>query len=334
MTELKEQVTSISSPFLYRVCQQYICCKLIPQQNKGRQSRVHLYNYSSNSMAEDVLYAQPDFTKKVKIQTGEKEDIKDADCEDTTDDTRIYDNYLAENTSPKALENMTEDQPKAPSDTENPGKRDYRGAVAVFLGLLLCFCLLAAVTALTVLSTKLRSERDKLVTQNSEIKSLTDNLTQKNSWLEKENTNLTKELGEIQKLMAETCCPDKWIKFGNSCLLISTILKTWTESRTFCQSHDADLVIISSRSEQEFISSFGKSVWIGLSDEESEGVWIWINGTEANKTYWKPQQPDNELANDRQINYVHIDGTEPGINNWNDFGSTETLGFVCEKILK
>lgn len=45
-------------------------------------------------------------------------------------------------------------------------------------------------------------------------------------------------------------CPANWMKFGNSCYLLSTSKKNWTDSRQFCENCDAQLVIISSEMEQ------------------------------------------------------------------------------------
>ncbi|XP_070768008.1 asialoglycoprotein receptor 1-like [Enoplosus armatus] len=232
-------------------------------------------------MAED-LPAKPDLTKKVRFQTGEKEDVNPDVC-------------------------------------ENINNRSLLRAAAVFLRLL-CLLLLAAVIALVVLLIQdesnrnmernqnqlrmdyanLTSKRDKLQRSYCEMESLNHHLTRKARQLENEkdllkavNNNLTEERDALQAQI-ETCCPDNWIKFGNSCYLIYTSKKNWNDGRKVCESHDAQLVIISSIEEQEFISSFELPIWIGLTDEETETVWKWVNGTEVTTTYWRKGQPDNE----------------------------------------
>lgn len=40
------------------------------------------------------------------------------------------------------------------------------------------------------------------------------------------------------------------MKFGNSCYLFSTTKIAWKDSSEFCEEHDAQLVIISSKKEQ------------------------------------------------------------------------------------
>lgn len=60
-------------------------------------------------MSKDI-YANPDLTKKVRFEKGEKEDRNEDVC-DKTNNVTIYDNYWAEgSTPPKLQDNTTEDQ--------------------------------------------------------------------------------------------------------------------------------------------------------------------------------------------------------------------------------
>ncbi|XP_030596978.1 CD209 antigen-like protein E [Archocentrus centrarchus] len=80
-------------------------------------------------------------------------------------------------------------------------------------------------------------------------------------------------------------CPGEWLKFGRSCYFKSTERKTWPESRTDCQNKGADLVIINSREEQEFISELNmkEESWIGLKTtykgKSGEHEWEWVDGS-------------------------------------------------------
>ncbi|KAJ8358302.1 hypothetical protein AAFF_G00015860 [Aldrovandia affinis] len=52
-----------------------------------------------------------------------------------------------------------------------------------------------------------------------------------------------------------------------------------------CLEQGADLVIIESEEEQKFITKHtrGAYYWIGLSDSETEGTWLWVDGTPLQK---------------------------------------------------
>ena len=75
--------------------------------------------------------------------------------------------------------------------------------------------------------------------------------------------------GKVEKLQYQ--CLAGWEKFGSSCYFLSTEKKTWQASNEYCHSKGADLVIITSKEEQDFVTSLSgiKSVWIGLNDRDS-----------------------------------------------------------------
>ncbi|KAK9539959.1 hypothetical protein VZT92_002438 [Zoarces viviparus] len=288
-------------------------------------------------MTEDI-YDKPDFTKEVRFQKGVKED-RDTDVYENIDNVKIYDNFGAEESTPpeKSEDNITEDQQPTVSVNVSSGKRNVFGAAAMLLGLL-CLLLLVAVIVLMVLYIL---ERNRLWVENANLtkmKGLNANLTLKMNQLEEEkdhlkatNNNLTEERDELQdRLDGRKCCPNKWTRFGNSCYFTSTSKKNWFDSKKKCIDDDAQLVIISSEEEQEFISSFKQQTWIGLTDEESEDVWKWVDGTPLTKEYWRPRQPDN--ANTE--NCIEISKGYYSMKNWQDLPCWSELYFTCEKILE
>ncbi|KAF4115379.1 hypothetical protein G5714_002868 [Onychostoma macrolepis] len=74
---------------------------------------------------------------------------------------------------------------------------------------------------------------------------------------------------------------DGWIYYQSSIYFISSKIKSWDESRRYCTEKGADLIIINSREEQDFVKkiSADAKVWIGLTDSDVEGIWKWVDGS-------------------------------------------------------
>ncbi|XP_067217775.1 C-type lectin domain family 4 member F-like [Chanodichthys erythropterus] len=73
--------------------------------------------------------------------------------------------------------------------------------------------------------------------------------------------------------------------WGGTLYFFSSHKLNWSSSRAFCVSKGADLVIITSQSEQMFlISKIKESHWIGLNDLDTEGRWVWVNNQTLTET--------------------------------------------------
>uniref|UniRef100_A0A8C8FP31 C-type lectin domain-containing protein n=1 Tax=Oncorhynchus tshawytscha TaxID=74940 RepID=A0A8C8FP31_ONCTS len=136
----------------------------------------------------------------------------------------------------------------------------------------------------------------------------------------------------------EQTCPEGWqIKLESSWYFLSTETKTWKESREDCLERGADLVIINSDLEQEFLLSFNKRAWIGLTDSVTEGAWKWVDGTPlTTQSYWYSQQPDNGGDNPK---YGEEDCVELNtetwlpVKAWNDQSCFNNRYWICEKVV-
>ncbi|XP_034158186.1 C-type lectin domain family 4 member E-like [Pangasianodon hypophthalmus] len=186
--------------------------------------------------------------------------------------------------------------------------RCYR--VTAVCVLLLCVLLLTAITVLWIKFINLTKERDQLQKDREELQRL---------------SKLARDIKGV------------WIYFNSSLYYNSTEKKNWTESRRDCRERGADLVIINSREEQEFINKtlLSATAWIGLSDRDTEGVWKWVDGTElTNGTgYWSQREPnDHGGKEDCAITgYIPQGGTIDFLNTWNDGECCEPYGWICEK---
>ncbi|KAL6467030.1 hypothetical protein MHYP_G00248340 [Metynnis hypsauchen] len=86
----------------------------------------------------------------------------------------------------------------------------------------------------------------------------------------------------IKTLLAERLINQPgWIYFSSSIYYISTEEKSWSKSRQDCRERGADLLIINSREEQDFIEMLrkGQTAWIGPIYSDTKGIWRWVDGS-------------------------------------------------------
>ncbi|XP_064415036.1 CD209 antigen-like protein E [Latimeria chalumnae] len=114
--------------------------------------------------------------------------------------------------------------------------------------------------------------------------------------LRKQVDQWTKSI-QADKMQRLECLPRDWLWFRGSCYYFSNDRMDWSQSKENCTSMGSHLVIITSTEEQDFIEKqLNKAYWIGLSDQEAEGEWKWVNGTPLNSStsFWKEGEPNNQ----------------------------------------
>ncbi|KAM9449844.1 uncharacterized protein Hap1MRO34_022307 [Clarias gariepinus] len=227
--------------------------------------------------------------------------------------------------------------------------------VTVVCVVLLCVLLLTAVTLLwikyNILKTEiiqlktsnnnLTIERDQLQTSNNnltierdQLQTSNNNLTIERDQLQTSYSNLTRERVEVQrdrdKFPRTLVDLNKASCFNSKLYVMSNEKKNWTESRQDCMNKGADLVIINSAEEQDFITEQlqGGHAWIGLSDRDTEKVWKWVDGTPVTPGFskWGPNQPDNQKG-DEDCGMTGY----PDEQHWNDSPCSLKLFWICEK---
>ncbi|XP_048053094.1 C-type lectin domain family 4 member E-like isoform X1 [Megalobrama amblycephala] len=87
---------------------------------------------------------------------------------------------------------------------------------------------------------------------------------------------------------------EKWVQDKGRFYVFSTDTMDWNSSRERCQDLGGDLVIINSMEEQEFLSERVIDYhWIGLTDSQTEGVWLWVDNTPLNNNLLWESPPDD-----------------------------------------
>lgn len=73
----------------------------------------------------------------------------------------------------------------------------------------------------------------------------------------------------------------------------------WDPARQDCANNGGHLVTITSSGENSFLtnSTATGSIWIGLTDKNSEGNFVWITGETFSYSNWDTGQPDNANGN-------------------------------------
>ncbi|XP_034003344.1 CD209 antigen-like protein E [Trematomus bernacchii] len=197
------------------------------------------------------------------------------------------------------------------SPTIQEGPRRLLRASVLGLGLLSVFLLAGLIGLAVHYHNSVGGAAERLQASDQLINQLKANLTEK-----------TREVDRLQCLMGKG-----WRKFGSSFYLLSTEHASWEQSKQDCTARGADLVIVDSEEEQEFITSMIKEdTWIGLSDREEGGTWKWVDGSPLTLTFWIEGEPDNGGGGFEE-DCVNINPS----TGWNGWSCWNYLPWICEK---
>ncbi|XP_039890785.1 CD209 antigen-like protein C isoform X3 [Simochromis diagramma] len=209
-------------------------------------------------------------------------------------------------------------------------KRGFNLVIILSLGLLSFFLLIG----LIILSVNYCNSLRDSAAAFSAISNNLSFVTEERDLLQANLTEKTKELERLQMMSKQKkTCPSRWSMFSCSCYLLSERSGSWDEGRKDCRNKGADLVVIESPEEQNYLITLTQNpTWIGLNDKEEEGKWKWIDGTPLTLKYWESNQPDNGAGDTRwgEEDCAHI--RTPANTLWNDRSCGASLHWVCEKM--
>jgi hypothetical protein len=79
-----------------------------------------------------------------------------------------------------------------------------------------------------------------------------------------------------------------------SCYRVGDATLTWQDARSFCEAWGGDLVAIGSAEENEALAQqIDGSAWIGATDQDRDGVFVWPGGETLDYVAWGLGQPNN-----------------------------------------
>ncbi|XP_060744637.1 C-type lectin domain family 4 member M-like [Tachysurus vachellii] len=181
---------------------------------------------------------------------------------------------------------------------------------------------------------QLQSSYNNLNKDRDQLQSSYNNLTKDRDQLQTSYNNLTKDRDQLRedrdRYLRTFCSKQKCFSFSSSFYIMSNEMKSWKESRKDCKAKGADLVIINSKEEQEFIIKQldNLETWIGLSDTVKEGEWKWVDDTPLNTGFrsWAGGKPNNAGEEDCAV----ISGSS-STGTWNDQKCSAKFPWICEK---
>ncbi|XP_032939633.1 hepatic lectin-like isoform X2 [Catharus ustulatus] len=123
--------------------------------------------------------------------------------------------------------------------------------------------------------------------------------------------------------------PD-WQYFSGHCYYFSLTRLSWERAREQCRERRAHLAVVGSYAEQFLMSrTRNERFWIGLTDQNSEGTWEWIDGSDyaSTFTFWKEGEP-NDSGRNEDCAHLWLGG------KWNDVHCTFECFFICQRPLR
>ncbi|GAA6213656.1 CD209 antigen-like protein B isoform X1 [Lates japonicus] len=139
-------------------------------------------------------------------------------------------------------------------------------------------------------------------------------------------------------------CLPGWTLSNSTCYFFSysestSVKKNWPDSRADCIRRGGDLVVIDNLEEQVFVSDNIKigynewttGHWIGLTDLETEGTWVWINNvTEVEQRYWADGEPNNHGVRGENCALAVYRHTNPWKTRFDGKCDEHQLYWMCE----
>ncbi|XP_054446943.1 C-type lectin domain family 4 member D [Pteronotus mesoamericanus] len=146
------------------------------------------------------------------------------------------------------------------------------------------------------------------------------------------NMKLTcKEEKSELKGVTWNCCPVGWGAFQSNCYFPFHDSNTWAESERICAELGAHLATINTEAEQSFIIQYLErqfSYFLGLSRENPQGSWQWVDRTPFNPrmVLWHKGGPNNQ----QKENCVVL------VNDqnkwaWNNISCNSKASRICQK---
>ncbi|CAL1591084.1 unnamed protein product [Knipowitschia caucasica] len=124
------------------------------------------------------------------------------------------------------------------------------------------------------------------------------------------------------------CNPGTWCPYGGRSYIFIATPKSWAYAQMFCQSLGGTLAVIHNRNTNDFLRTLSSRMdtWIGFSDAQYNGVWLWINSERVVFRNWCRGEPNNSGGN-QDCAIINFKGEDC----WDDEVCMANRPFVCER---
>ncbi|XP_030018775.1 galactose-specific lectin nattectin-like [Sphaeramia orbicularis] len=140
-----------------------------------------------------------------------------------------------------------------------------------------------------------------------------------------EGTNLA-----VLKRSARSSCTYRdnyWYRYGDSYYVYVKRAANWVTAQRLCVSYGGSLVSLRNSREEAFVKLLAKNryAWIGLSDAQQAGVWLWMGGARYSYSNWCRREPSN--GSSEMCTVMNVSSARC----WYDITCTPSFYFVCSR---
>lgn len=116
--------------------------------------------------------------------------------------------------------------------------------------------------------------------------------------------------------------PKDTVKFGGHSYALIKEPATWHVAQRRCEEMGGHLLVIDNLPESQFAIRLadGSTAWVGATDEEAEGKWVWVNGRDNG--YFPPHQINSD---DGASHFLAVYR-----NEWHDMAVGQRQIYICE----
>uniref|UniRef100_A0A3Q4ABC9 C-type lectin domain-containing protein n=1 Tax=Mola mola TaxID=94237 RepID=A0A3Q4ABC9_MOLML len=142
-------------------------------------------------------------------------------------------------------------------------------------------------------------------------------------------------------------CEEGWEKFKEQCYYFTNNSSPWEKAREMCQNRGGDLVRIKSKNDadtcmfsvktflgqklREKMSVNQDKFWIGLTDSQTEGKWLWVDGSPLDESPKEPDDWKSENTDGEDCARMGEKGQTKSLNDWFDKSCLKSHRSICEK---